>query len=82
MPSKVSNSDLENMLPKVLEEEGYSLNSKRAHGETGVDIIAKEGTETCHIEAIGYKSSPPVRAKDFYESFFPIVSRLNDGAEK
>jgi len=34
-----------------------------------------------HIECIGYKRSGSARAKDFYESFFRIVSRLNDGAE-
>ena len=35
---------------------------------------------TLHIEAIGYKKAGPSRAKDFYEAFFRIVSRLNDGA--
>ncbi len=30
-----------------------------------------------HVEVIGYKSSGPARAKDFYEGFFRTVSRLN-----
>ena len=31
------------------------------------------------IEAIGFDTSPPRRSKDFYESFFRAVSRLNNG---
>lgn len=34
------------------------------------------------IEAIGFKSSPPARAKDLFESFFRAASRLKDGAKK
>lgn len=56
------------------------LSPTRAYGQTDVDIIASRGEETFHIETIGYKESPPARAKDFYESFFRVVSRLNDGA--
>ncbi len=40
------------------------------------------GGAEIHIEVIGYKSSGPVRAKDFYESFFRAVSRLSDGADR
>ena len=49
----------------MLEKDGYSLSRERRHGETGVDIIARKGTEEIHIEVIGYKSSGPARAKDF-----------------
>jgi len=62
--------------------EGYSLNRVRDFGETGVDIEARHGTAILAIEVIGYKSSPPARAKDFYEAFFRAVSRLNDGATR
>jgi hypothetical protein len=80
MPS-VKNSEVENILRGVLSADGYRLSRRRAYGETGVDIIASKDGDAWHIECIGYKSSPPARAKDFYESFFRIVSRLNDGAE-
>jgi hypothetical protein len=81
MPSIVTNSEVEDVLRDLLKNEGYSLSSRRGYGETGVDIIATNDNETWHIECIGYKSSGPARAKDFYESFFRIVSRLNDGAQ-
>jgi hypothetical protein len=47
-----------------------------------VDIEARRGTVTLAIEVIGFKSSPPERAKDFYQVFFRAVSRLNDGATR
>ncbi len=43
--------------------------------------MATKDRETFHIEVIGYKSSGPARARDFYEVFFRAVSRLNDGAK-
>lgn len=81
MASIITNSKVEDVLRDLLKNEGYSLSSRRGYGETGVDIIAKKGNEVWYIECIGYKSSGPARAKDFYESFFRIVSRLNDGAQ-
>jgi len=80
MPAIVKNEDAEACLRELLEAQGYELNFPRAHGETGVDILATKDNEEWHIEAIGYKSSGPARAKDFYEAFFRTVSRLNDGA--
>lgn len=81
LPAIVSNAAVENCLRAVLEEEGYSLSERRAHGQTGVDIVATKASETYHIESIGYKESGPARAKDFYEGFFRALSRLNDGAK-
>ena len=80
MAVSVSNKDTEACLRELLQEEGYALTPPRAHGETGVDVLATKGGDDWHIEVIGYKKSPPGRAKDFYESFFRAVSRLNDGA--
>ncbi len=80
MPSIVNNTDVEACLRKLLEAQRYKLNMPRALGETGVDILAVKDDEAWHIEVIGYKSSGPARAKDFYEGFFRAVSRLNDGA--
>jgi len=76
----VKNEDAEKCLSELLNAEGYELNEPKKQGETGVDILATKDRETFHIEVIGYKSSPPARAKDFFEVFFRAVSRLNDGA--
>lgn len=82
MPSLVLNALVEQTLRDILLSEGYALTNPRANGETGVDIVAtREGTSV-HIECIGFKSSPPARSKDFYESFFRIISRLNEGATR
>jgi hypothetical protein len=76
----VKSEDVEKSLRERLEGEGYTLSKQRNWGETGVDILATDDRETFHIEVIGYKSSGPARAKDFYEVFFRAVSRLNDDA--
>jgi hypothetical protein len=82
MPSIVKNSFAERCLRETLQSEGYKLSPNRQFGETGVDVIASRGDDIFHIEVIGYKSSGPARAKDFYESFFRAVSRLKDGAKR
>jgi len=61
-------------------QEGYTLNSRRAFGETGVDIIARKNDEILFVEVIGFKQSPSARAKDFYEVFFRSISRVTSGA--
>ena len=80
MQTPVSNFDVEDCLPQLLNADGYSLSPRRSHGQTGVDIIVSRGPETYHIEVIDYKKVGPERAKDFYEGFFRAVSRLDDGA--
>lgn len=80
MASKITNAETEACLREALEGRGYRLSSPRQAGETGVDIIAELAEEVIHIEVIGYKSSGPARAKDFYEAFFRAVSRVDDGA--
>ena len=82
MPSIVPNALAERVIRQILIDSGYDLTEPRRVGETGVDIIATLNDESIHIECIGYKAQPPARAKDFYESFFRIVSRLNDGATR
>ena len=82
MASKVTNAATEACLRDLLGREGYSLNDPRGIGELGVDIVATNGSEEIHIEVIGYKSSGPARAKDFYEAFFRAVSRIKDGATR
>ena len=82
MPSIISNNDAETCLREIMESEGFNLSPERKHGETGVDVIASQNNEIFHIEVIGYKSSGPARAKDFYESFFRVISRIKDGAKK
>ena len=80
MPAIVPNADVESTLRRLLAEDGFILSPMRGHGETGVDIIAERLGDRWYIECIGYKRSPPARAKDFYESFFRAISRLNEDA--
>lgn len=80
MRAPVTNAQVEDCLRQLLKGDGYSVSPKRLHGENGVDIIASRNSETYHIEVIGYKKVGAVRARDFFEGFFRIVSRLNDGA--
>ncbi len=81
MAKSVGNKDTEVCLRSLLQAEGYRLSPSRAYGETGVDVVASAATEDWHIEVIGYKKSGASRAKDFYEAFFRVASRLNDGAD-
>jgi len=82
MPSIVPNALVEQTLRTLLLGEGYALTEPRRNGETGVDKDATRREESIHIECIGYKALGPLRAKDFYESFFRAVSRLNDGGTR
>jgi len=80
MPSIIRNSAVDECLRSILMRDGFELNPPLSYGQTGVDILASKGGEDWHIECIGFKSSAPARAKDFFESFFRAISRLNDGA--
>ena len=82
MAQKWTSAQVEQYLRKILSKDGYSLTPPRGNGETGADIIARKGEQALFIEAIGYKSSPPARSKDFYEVFFRAISRLKNGATK
>ena len=81
MKDPVTNAQVEDCLREILQNEGFALNHKRGHGQTGVDIVARKKGIVYHIEVIGYKKVGAVRAKDFYEGFFRTVSRLNDDAK-
>lgn len=78
----VKNRVVEQTLRDCLVSEGYSLSLQLGSGHTGVDVLASKNDEQLHIEVIGYKDSPPARSKDFFEAFFRVVSRLNDGATR
>ena len=82
MPQKWTSEQVEEYLRSTLSEAGFDLTPPRENGETGADIIAKKGDQSLFFEAIGYKSSPPARSKDFYEVFFRAISRLRKGATK
>jgi hypothetical protein len=69
MPALIENNVVEETLRSVLQREGFELSLARKNGEIGVDILATRGPERIFIECIGYKSSGPARAKDFYEVF-------------
>ncbi len=80
MAAIVTSKEVEVVLRQQLLTSGYTLSADKWYGETGTDIIATRGNEALHIEAIAFKSSPPARAKDFYEIFFRATSRLSVGA--
>ena len=82
MQHPVKNSECEACLRKLLINEGYKLSPRLGNGELGVDIIATNGSIQYYIEVIGYKKAGPTRSKDFYEVFFRVISRLNDGAKR
>lgn len=82
MPRSISNQITEKTLRTYLVNEGFSLSAPRKNGETGVDIDARRGSLTFHIEVIGHKKTGPARSKDFYEVFFRAISRLKDGAKR
>jgi hypothetical protein len=82
MPSLITSKEIERCLRACLAAEGFELSAERAYGQTGADICARRGGEQISIEVIGFKSSPPARAKDFYESFFRAISRLDSGAPR
>lgn len=82
MPSLVPNDVAEDCLRECLTSEGFEVNRPRANGQTGVDVLARRGDEIIHIEVIGFKESPPVRSKDFYEVFFRAISRIGSGAKR
>ena len=79
MAALVTSKEVEAIVRSTLAREGYKTSVERGYGETGTDVIAERRDELLHIEAIAFKSSPPARAKDFYEVFFRAVSRLDDG---
>jgi hypothetical protein len=82
MAALITAKEVEAVIRQQLLTLGYTLSADRANGETGTDIIAIRENESLHIEAIAFKSSPPARAKDFYEIFFRATSRLNVGATR
>jgi len=82
MSTPLSSEQTERTLRRVLQKQGFRLSKARAHGETGVDIIAERPGHTIHIEVIAYKRSGPARTKDFCEGIFRSLSRLDTGAER
>jgi hypothetical protein len=82
MSTPLSSEQIEKALRRVLRKEGFRLSKARAHGETGVDIIADRGGDAIHIEVIPYKKHGPARTKDFCEGIMRSLSRLDTGAKK
>ena len=83
MALSVTGKQVESVLRKLLPQKGYEVqNPPRECGETGADIIARNGEERVFIECIGFQEHPPTRSKQFYEAFFRAISRLKDGANR
>ncbi|MBR0658626.1 hypothetical protein [Neoroseomonas oryzicola] len=82
MAALVASSAVEAVVRATLAARGYRVSEPRRNGETGVDIEAVLQGERIFIEAIAFKSSPPARAKDFYEAFFRAASRADDAGAR
>ena len=80
MAAIISSDRVEKVLRGDLKSLGYKLSRQLGNGETGCDVIATKGRQRINIEVISFKSSGPARSRDFFQSFFRAVSRLNDGA--
>lgn len=85
----ITSEEIEKCLRGILFARGYSLSSERSIGENGADIIASKDNELIYkdneliyIEVISFKAKGPSRAKDFFEVFFRVISRLDNGAKK
>ena len=82
MSTPLSSERIEKALRRVLHKQGFQLSKARAHGETGVDVVAERAGHVIHIEVIAYKRSGPARTKDFCEGVMRSLSRLDTGAER
>ena len=83
MALSVTGEQVESVLRRLLPQRGYELlNKPRMKGETGADIISRNGDMQVFIECIGFQERPPIRSKQFYEVFFRAISRLKDGADR
>jgi Holliday junction resolvase-like predicted endonuclease len=83
MAKRITSQTVEESVRTILKSEGYDLSPRKTrNGETGVDILASKKGQRLFIEVIGYKTTGPARAKDFFEVFFRAISRLKDGATK
>jgi hypothetical protein len=78
----MTNKETTTLIREILSREKFTLSEEqKQNGQTGVDIIATKNGESFYIEVIGYKERPPARSKDFYESIFRSLSRLDQGAK-
>jgi hypothetical protein len=67
MTTSTANSEIENVLRDLLEDEGYKLNIK-----------ASMDDKEWYIEIIKNQESGVERIQDFYHAFFKSLSRLNN----
>jgi len=72
---------VEQVVRKYLEKKRFRLSPPKKQGQTGADIVAKRGKHTWFVEVIGFQPNPPTRSREFYESFFRIVSRDRDNPD-
>lgn len=71
----IKSEEVEKVIRKYLKSKKYIVSTPKSHGETGVDIEATKGNRKLFIESIGYNSNPQIKSREFFESFFRIISR-------
>ncbi|MDO8734005.1 MAG: hypothetical protein Q7K21_02455, partial [Elusimicrobiota bacterium] len=78
---EITSHEVESAVRKYLKGKHYKISPSRKHGETGADIVATKGQTKLFIEVIGYNTKPPIKSREFYESFFRIISRDENDKE-
>lgn len=78
MAKAVEAKAVERAIHRYLEAKGYVLSPGKRHGQTGPDIMAKHNMSTFFVEVIGFREIPSMRSREFYEAFFPVISRDRD----
>ena len=74
----ITNTEIEDCLRELLEEEGYEINSKKGLYKLGSDIKATRDSDVFYIEVTGFEELGIERVKDFCQAFFQALSRLNN----
>ena len=81
MGNLIEAKDVERVIRKHFENKGFELSRPRKRGQTGPDIVARHGSSTYFVEAIGFQEHAPTRSQKFYECFFRAISRDRDNQE-
>lgn len=77
-----SSNDVDKILREYFKKKKYCLTNVKKNGETGCDLVATRRSEKIYIETIGWNNKPGIKSREFFESFFRIISRDADSGRK
>jgi hypothetical protein len=66
---------VEQVIRRYLEGKSCALSPPKKRGQTGPDIVARRGKSTWFVGVIRSQEVPWIRSREFYEAFFPVISR-------